>query len=74
MMEFKEAEKHVKECYDVPEGKSANGKESVETIVDGCVEEALKWKRRPEDVWGPEVAEVVQRRQEEVRRAREGVL
>ena len=73
-MEFKEAEKHIKECFDVSEGNSANGRESVEIVVDGCVDEALKGKGRPEDVWGSEVAEVVKRRQQEVRKAQEVIM
>ena len=74
VMEFKEAEKHIKECFGVPESKAANGKESVETVVDGCADEALKGKGKPEDAWGPEVVEVVKRRQDEVRRTREVIM
>ena len=74
VMEFKEAEKHVKECYDTPEKGDTDSKDAVETVVDGCVDDTLKGKRAPEEVWGSEVAGVVRRRQEEIRRVREGLL
>ncbi|EJF56712.1 ubiquitin-protein ligase molybdopterin-converting factor, partial [Dichomitus squalens] len=38
------------------------------------LKEALLEKRRPEDVWGPEVADIVARRREEVRRVVEWVM
>lgn len=73
-MEFKEAERHMKECYDAPEKGDNDSKDAVATVVDGCVDDTLKGKRAPEEVWGPEVAGVVKRRREEVRRVQEGLL
>ena len=60
VMEWGEAESHMKECFGV------SGKDEVE--VDAAL------KRRPEDVWGPEVVSVWERRRAEVRRQREWVM
>ncbi|KIP10798.1 hypothetical protein PHLGIDRAFT_125305 [Phlebiopsis gigantea 11061_1 CR5-6] len=53
VMEDKEADRHVKECFDA----SADSP-----------------KKRPEELWGQETAEIVARRTEEVRRDREWIM
>lgn len=53
VMEDKEADRHVKECFDA----SADSP-----------------KKRPEELWGHETAEIVARRTEEVRRDREWIM
>ncbi|KAJ3488132.1 hypothetical protein NLI96_g3067 [Meripilus lineatus] len=49
VMEFKEAERHMKECYDAPEKGDNDSKDAVATVVDGCVDDTLKGKRAPEE-------------------------
>ncbi|KAI0074588.1 hypothetical protein K474DRAFT_1665202 [Panus rudis PR-1116 ss-1] len=58
-MDYAQAEKHVKECFGLAPAEGSD--------------ESIKPKR-PEEVWGTEVAEVVKRRKEEVRRVQEWLL
>ena len=107
VMEFADAEKHVKECFggrkeavvegDKKDDRTADGEdetkgESVvedesaddnETAVDSEADESVRERgsgevvvaqKSPEELWGSEVAEVVKRRQEEIRKEREWVM
>ncbi|KAF7986082.1 hypothetical protein HWV62_41487 [Athelia sp. TMB] len=60
VMEWGEAESHMKECF----GVSGKGEVEVHTGL----------KHRPEDVWGPEVVSVWERRRAEVKSQREWVM
>ena len=59
VMEWGDAERHVRECL-IGELINEEGGE--------------RRRRRPEEVWGEEVRRVVERRGEEMRRDREAVM
>lgn len=58
VMDWGEAERHLKECFGSGSGSGEEGKKGA----------------RPEDVWGKEIAEIVWRRRKEIGRVREWTL
>lgn len=81
VMEHADAERHMRECFAVSgailagrRGKFVVAPETVAAMPAAGECETPSERRRPEDLWGEEVGDIVRKRAAEVRRWREAVL